>query len=418
MNSTAVKDNSPDCAQSTHASTQSIARLLWRVISVAAILVPAVAEGLTAATFNGRFATTCYGFEQQDHHVELIERFDLSIVDITDLGFSASTSFELKGDLAGGPFNTKLWSGFLDWQNGENHGRLGRQRITTCLSRISVDGILLGAGYRRMFSVAGFAGLESNDSLSVDSWESGHVMGARFSVLPFAPVRINMSWLRCDRQDDRYYELLGGNIRVSLARFIVRSALAYDIVNGSTRDFMVQVQYFIYERGVVSTDFHRRNPLFAQSSFFSAFSFEPIERARIGVQWKVIRALHIFGQYSLLNLDGDQSHGADIWFGNRFVKIGYAQYGGYGGELSGITCSARTRWLRRLELSGSGRLGWYTHASCTGERHNESAVRVGARYEVGEKWSFGVCGEHMSGRRYRSDFRILLRMTLLLEAVL
>jgi hypothetical protein len=96
--------------------------------------------------------------------------------------------------------------------------------------------------------------------------------------------------------------------------------------------------------------------------------------------------------------------------------ISYSYSVGYGGELSGISCSVRKRCFQRFELSGSGRFGWYTRASGDDENHNESAVRIGGKYWVKKIWSVGIYGEHITGRRYSSDMRILVKTTLVVKA--
>jgi hypothetical protein len=181
-------------------------------------------------------------------------------------------------------------------------------------------------------------------------------------------------------------------------------------------DFAVKAQYRIGKRGLVNADFRRRHPLFAESSIFSTFSFEPTQQGRIGLQWRLKRDIQIFSQYTLFHIEEDPSHGIEITVGNRCLRVGYSQSGGYGGDLSGITCWARRRFFHRLELSGSGRLGWYSRATDIDENQINSAIRIGSKYWIKEIWSLGVCGEHLTGRRYSSDVRILVTTTFAVKA--
>ncbi len=417
MNNTSLHYIHAIRAKRLHFLTYSFPHILWCVILSTVLIVQFGLRELSATTLHGRLSTTFYGFEQEERHFELSEKIALALKDIGHPGISANMSFQLKKDLAHNDLvDKKLWGAFLDWRGGKNQARVGRQSISACVRRISIDGLMLKTGYRRMVSIMAYAGTEGTDSLKIDSWHNSHIIGARLSILPIPPAQFNMSWMRTEQENDQIMELFGTDLRVSLRRLSIYSFLGYDAARSSVSDFLARAAYNAHRNVIIFGDFQRRRPLFSKRSIFSTFSFEPAQRVRVGIQWKIRRDMQVFSQYSLLYLEGDPSHGIETSIGNRILTIGYSYSTGYGGELSGITCSFKRRLLPHLELYGSGRLGWYKRASTTDEEHTDSAVRIGGSYWVKENWSFGLCGEHLAGSRYRYDTRIMVKTTLVLRA--
>lgn len=389
--------------------------LLRRVTLCTMFLVLLICGGLSATSLNGRFGISCYGFEQEERHFDLYEKTDLALVGIGHPGISAHANFRLKKDLLdGASLNTKLWSAFLDWKTGTHHVRIGRQSISSCMRRVSLDGVLLRTGYRRLVAFTVFGGMEATDSLKVESWRNARFMGARIAVLPAAPAQFNIGWIRSDENDDRSLEFLGADTRFVLGPLSIYSELDYDAVDHSVSDVVVHTIYRI-QHGIVTADFRRTRPRFPKDSFFRNFAVEPTQCARLGIQWLFRGNIQAFSQYSVFYVEGDPAQGIESSIGTRHLTVGYLYSTGYGGELNGATCTFRKRLFPSLELFGTGRLGWYSRASREDEERMESAVRIGGTYQIREFWSCGLCGEHMTGRRYSSDSRILLKTTLILR---
>lgn len=387
-------------------------------LCVAFLLVLPFSTGeLSATAFHGRLCTGWYGFEQEASHSRLTERFDGALFDMGYPGLAARAGFDLTKDLAqDDPLKTRLWSVFLEWKSGAHRARFGRQGVSTPLRRLSIDGIMLRTGFRRMVSITAFAGVEGTDSVALRQWQNGNCVGASVSILPVSPFRCTIGWVRLGQEEGSSFELVRADARLELGYAAVHAEAAYDAIEGSMSDFLLRGQYRMGHRGLINVDFQRAHPVFARNSIFSTFPSDPAQRARIGIGWELWGDIQLFSQYAMLYREEDPSHTIELSVAHRFGAIGYSHSTGYGGELSGLSCSAHQRFLPNLDLSASGRLDWYRAPAVDDERHTKSAVRLGGNYWIRRAWSVGVYGEHITGRMYEYDMRLMVKMTFILKA--